>query len=122
MFTVVVFAVGAPGSGAGSPTTASSCLRTVRNPFQGNGPVFNMDERVEANTSTNGSAPVCGGPDNAERLPHKVQAPPDSHLRPRPRLRRGIRPTLSLSVFFRMLILPFSLLTPSPFSLLSFLS
>ncbi|MFI8971311.1 flagellar motor control protein ZomB [Nocardia asteroides] len=51
VFTVVVFAVGA-WQRRWIADDGLIVLRTVRNLLAGNGPVFNMDERVEANTST----------------------------------------------------------------------
>lgn len=49
--TVVLFAIGA-WSRRWIADDGLIVLRTVRNLLAGNGPVFNMDERVEANTST----------------------------------------------------------------------
>jgi len=51
VFAVVVFAVGA-WQRRWIADDGLIVLRTVRNLLAGNGPVFNMDERVEANTST----------------------------------------------------------------------
>ncbi|MGV9301450.1 hypothetical protein ACWDNU_45835, partial [Amycolatopsis sp. NPDC003676] len=51
VLTVVVFAVGA-WQRRWIADDGLIVLRTVRNLLAGNGPVFNMDERVEANTST----------------------------------------------------------------------